>query len=58
MSKHTVNFAIDKELFNTAFKDSFKKLSPKEQIKNKVMFLVYVGAIFITILSILSVFDL
>lgn len=58
MSKHTVNFAIDKELFNTAFKDSFKKLSPKEQIKNKVMFLVYVGAIFITILSILSVFEL
>ena len=43
-----------KDLAGRAIKDSFKKLSPKDQIKNPVMFLVYLSAILTTILYFLS----
>jgi K+-transporting ATPase ATPase B chain len=40
--------------FKGALKDSFLKLSPHIQIKNPVMFVVYVGAIIATIISLLN----
>lgn len=45
---------VMKDLMGRAVKDSFKKLSPKDQVKNPVMFLVYVSAILTTILFFLS----
>ncbi|MDP4271235.1 MAG: potassium-transporting ATPase subunit B, partial [Bacteroidota bacterium] len=43
---------FDKELIGVALKDSFIKLNPKNQLKNPVMFVVFVGAILTTILVI------
>ena len=43
-----------KAVYADAFKQSFVKLKPNIQIKNPVMFLVYVGAIFTTVLWFLS----
>lgn len=45
---------VMKDLVGRAIGDSFKKLSPKDQVKNPVMFLVYVSAILTTILFFLS----
>lgn len=39
-----------------AIKDAFMKLSPKVQIKNPVMFIVYIGSIMTTVLFVLSLF--
>ena len=58
MQHRDINLKLNKDLVKKALVQSFKKLSFKEQIDNKVMFLVYLGAIFISILSVLSVFDL
>ena len=44
----------DKEMIKRAIKDSFIKLNPKVQIKNPVMFVVYVAAILTTILYVLA----
>ena len=44
-----------KDLVGRAIGDSFKKLSPKAQIQNPVMFLVYLSAILTTVLFVLSV---
>jgi len=44
----TENKFVTKEIFNRAIKDSFIKLSPKIQIKNPVMFVVYIGSIMTT----------
>ncbi|WP_188205007.1 potassium-transporting ATPase subunit KdpB [Desemzia incerta] len=38
-------------MYKWAAGESFKKLDPREQIKNPVMFVVYVGAILTTVLS-------
>ncbi|MEG0307935.1 MAG: potassium-transporting ATPase subunit KdpB [Clostridium sp.] len=43
-----------KKIFIDAIKQSFIKLSPKVQIKSPVMLVVYIGAIFTTVLYILS----
>lgn len=43
-----------KAVYADAFKQSFVKLKPNIQIKNPVMFLVYVGAMFTTVLWFLS----
>lgn len=43
-----------KALVGRAVRDSFKKLSPKDQVKNPVMFLVYLSAILTTVLFVLS----
>lgn len=43
-----------KAVYVDAFKQSFVKLKPNIQIKNPVMFLVYVGAMFTTVLWFLS----
>lgn len=48
----------DKKMLMRALKDSFIKLSPKTQIENLVMFLVYVCAILTSILFILSLFGI
>jgi K+-transporting ATPase ATPase B chain len=41
---------FDSSLVGPAVKDSFRKLSPKVQIRNPVMFVVYIGSILTTIL--------
>ncbi|MFA9466601.1 MAG: potassium-transporting ATPase subunit KdpB [Velocimicrobium sp.] len=46
----------DKKMIVRALRDSVIKLSPKTQIENPVMFLVYVSAILTTFLFILSLF--
>ncbi|MEF9864439.1 MAG: potassium-transporting ATPase subunit B, partial [Christensenellaceae bacterium] len=43
-----------KSIMGDALVQSVKKLSPRVQIKNPVMFVVYIGAIFVTILYILG----
>ncbi|WP_455714252.1 potassium-transporting ATPase subunit KdpB [Anaerosporobacter sp.] len=48
----------DKKMLLRALKDSFKKLSPKTQIANPVMFLVYVSAILTSFLFVLSCFGI
>ena len=44
----------DPAMVGRAVKDAFRKLAPKDQIKNPVMFLVYISAILTTILFVLS----
>lgn len=41
---------LDKTLLTNAFKDSLRKLNPRTQLKNPVMFVVFIGAIFTTLL--------
>jgi potassium-transporting ATPase ATP-binding subunit len=45
-------------ILGTAFADSLKKLNPKNQIKNPVMFTVFVSAIITFVLFILSLFNI
>lgn len=45
-------------IFNDAMKQSFTKLSPKVQVKNPVMLVVYIGAILTTGLYLLSFADI
>ncbi|MEO5667638.1 MAG: potassium-transporting ATPase subunit KdpB [Bdellovibrionota bacterium] len=51
----------NKSLFNSellvpAFKDSLRKFSPKDQIKNPVMFVVLVGAVVVSCVSLRKIF--
>ena len=46
----------DKAIVSRAVKDAFRKLAPKDQIKNPVMFLVYASAILTTVLFAFSLF--
>lgn len=48
------NSSSNKNIFIDAIKQSFAKLAPKTQVKNPVMLVVYLGAIFTTILYILA----
>jgi K+-transporting ATPase ATPase B chain len=52
-SKHTVGF-FDKKILTEAVKGSFVKLSPSEQIKNPVIFMVAMGALLTTLQVILE----
>lgn len=54
MSKHEKNSSWDATLIKEALIDSVRKLSPKTQLQNQVMFLVYLGSILTTILWVLS----
>lgn len=54
--KEKTNGMINKKIMLQALKESFIKLSPKTQIENLVMFLVYVSAILTSGLFILSLF--
>jgi len=58
MKNNKKNGSIDKKMITLAIKDSFKKLSPKVQINNLVMFLVYVCAILTSALFVLSLFGI
>lgn len=49
---------LSKKMLLRAVKDSFIKLSPKTQMKNPVMLIVYVAAILTTLLYFLSLFDI
>lgn len=55
MAKKKSAFA-DKAIVSRAVKDAFRKLAPKDQIKNPVMFLVYISAILTTVLFAFSLF--
>lgn len=56
-SKTKCSFA-DAKMLGRAVKDSFIKLSPKTQLQNPVMLLVYLSAILTTVLWLLSLFGL
>ncbi|MEG0305327.1 MAG: potassium-transporting ATPase subunit KdpB [Oscillospiraceae bacterium] len=49
---------VDKKMLLRAIKDSFIKLSPKNQSKNPVMLLVYISAILTSILWVAALFGL
>lgn len=57
MNEKKSSFA-DKKMMTRAIKDSFIKLSPKTQMENPVMFLVYISSILTTILYIVSLFGI
>ena len=50
-TKHEIPL-FDKQIILNAVKDSFKKLNPAYLIKNPVMFIVGIGAVLTTIISI------
>ena len=58
MEKTQKNIFSDKAIMQRAIKDSFLKLSFKNQLRNPVMFLVYVAAIVISLLFVLSLFGI
>ncbi len=58
MSEKTKTALADKNMVKRAVKDSFMKLNPCTQVKNPVMFLVFVSAILTTGLWVLSLFGI
>jgi len=51
MTTRSKTFSLfDREIVRRALWDSFKKLTPQQQIKNPVMFVVWVGSVLTTIL--------
>lgn len=54
----TENALRDKTMVMRAIKDSFVKLAPQTQVKNPVMFLVFVSAVLTTILWVVSLFGI
>ena len=53
MMTKTVAFPLlEREIVKQAVADSFKKLSPRQQMKNPVMFVVWIGSILTTLLLI------
>ena len=48
MAQSTKSAFADRKMIGRAIKDSFIKLSPKTQVQNPVMFLVYISAILTT----------
>jgi K+-transporting ATPase ATPase B chain len=58
MTQHSVTRSMfDPALVRPAIVDSFKKLTPRTQIRNPVMFVVYVGSILTTVLWIAALSD-
>lgn len=55
MSKKKQAF-MDSNIIKDAFKESFKKLSPKVQYRNPVMFVVYIGSMLTTVIFLASLF--
>lgn len=60
MSNHTETKSAlhDKKMVMRAIKDAFTKLAPKTQVKNPVMFLVFISAVMTTILFIAALFGI
>ena len=57
MSKKNQTIALfDRAILSQALVDSFRKLSPRDQLKNPVMFVVYVGSMLTTLLYLQSLF--
>jgi K+-transporting ATPase ATPase B chain len=56
MAKEHHTFSFEKDIVFSAIIDAFKKLRPRVQMRNPVMFVVYVGSILTTILLIHSLF--
>ncbi len=56
MAQSVKSAFADKKMLGRAIKDSFIKLSPKTQVQNPVMLLVYISAILTTGLWIISLF--
>ncbi len=56
MSQHEKNTSWNPALIKDALLESLRKLSPKTQLQNPVMFLVYLGSILTTVLWILALF--
>jgi K+-transporting ATPase ATPase B chain len=51
MTTKTVSFSLfERDIVQQAIVDSFKKLSPRQQMKNPVMFVVWVGSVLTTAL--------
>ena len=48
MSTKQKNAFVDKKMVSRAIQDSFVKCDPKIQVKNPVMFIVYVAAVLTT----------
>ena len=49
-----MNKKMDNKIFMDAVRQSFVKLAPQVQVKNPVMFVVFIGAVFTTVLYFLS----
>ena len=49
---------FNKDIMKDSLVQSLKKLTPRVQIKNPVMFVVYLGAILTSVLFILSLFGI
>ncbi len=49
MKNQTKTF--DKKLISAAVGDSFRKMSPAKQIKNPIMFIVFIGAVITTVIT-------
>lgn len=58
MSKESSNALVNKKMVKRAVRDSFAKLNPVVQIKNPVMFLVFISSALTTILFVLSLFGI
>ena len=55
MSHKSVSTSLfDKQILGVAFVDSFRKLTPQQQWKNPVMFVVYIGSLLTTLLWVLA----
>ncbi|WP_394861830.1 potassium-transporting ATPase subunit KdpB [Paraclostridium bifermentans] len=57
MSNSNKSF-VNKDILKDAIKDSIKKLSFKVQLKNPVMFVVYIGSIITSLMTIMSFFNM
>ena len=55
-AKIQTNPIWDGQIVLTAIRDAFLKLSPRDQIRNPVMFTVYIGSILATVFMYKSVF--
>lgn len=55
-TKHEIPL-FDKKIILNAVKDSFKKLNPVYLIKNPVMFIVGIGAVLTTIISVMDLME-
>lgn len=57
-SRKTKSTLLDKKMVLRAVRDAFLKLAPPAQLKNPVMFLVFVSAVLTTVLWIVSLFGI
>jgi K+-transporting ATPase ATPase B chain len=57
MSNQNQMTLLDPKLFRSSVIESFKKLNPKNQWQNPVMFVVYLGSILTSILGILVIYN-